>query len=530
MFGPDIIFFNGNVRTFDPANTLASAVALKGSKIVAVGGEDVRRLAGNDTRAIDLKGRTLIPGFIDPHVHMKEAQKYERGLDGAADKAELLAKLAEVLRRHEGGGWQIVSCSVNRSELWPLASDLDAIVNDRPVVLTLGGHVYATNTAGLRAAEITRETPHPFGGRIEHDAITGEPNGLLMDTARHLVLKRMERSNQPKTPLKEKILFSLAELGRCGITTVHDMVNAAEDVRTYQELENEGRLTACIHLLMRVKESKFDLESLVQLGITTGFGGRIKFGGVKLSYDGQFPSRGALMAEPYYGTDQTGAARVPLPELRRVVSLAHANDIRFCIHAYGDRATDEVLDAYEEAITSHPEKVLRHRIEHAGNVLCTDERIARMKRLGVMAVPNPSFLRSRGRMAEPWLGPVRGTRISRVKSILNSGCSIAVGTDWPGLQYISPLQCIESMVTRKTGEGVVLDEDEAIDAEAALRLYTVNNAYAGYEEHSKGTIEVGKQADVAVLDDDPVRVDPNRIGAIAVNYTVSDGRIVYNGS
>jgi predicted amidohydrolase YtcJ len=259
-----------------------------------------------------------------------------------------------------------------------------------------------------------------------------------------------------------------------------------------------------------------------------GFGNdRLKFGGVKLSFDGQFPARGSLMSEPYLGTEQTGVARVPSAELKRLVALAHANGIRFCIHAYGDRARDEVLDAFENAQNQRPDIHLRHRLEHGGNVVCSRDDIERMKRLDVTAVPNASFLRSRGRMALPWLGETRGRDIVVVKDLIEAGCPIAVGSDWPGLQFLSPLAGMESLVTRRTAEGILVSPDQAIDAETALRLYTVNNAYIGYEEKQKGSLECGKFADLVVLADDPIAVAPAQIASVGVEATISQGRAVY---
>ena len=523
------VFFNGRVRTLDGAGRVVSAVAFAAGRIVALGDDDaVRRAAGGRGREVDLGGRTVVPGFIDPPVHMKEAFKYDRDLEQAVDKRDFLARLGKRCAASNSKDWFVISWSVNRRDQWPTANDLDSISGDRPVFLSVGGHVYATNTLGLALSGIERDTPDPVGGRIERDPATGAPNGVLMDTARFLVLKKIDGGDRVTTSLEDRIAFSLGELARNGITTAHDMVDSGDDIRAYQRLLRDGKLTACMHLLLRVWEGKIKLESVLELGLMAGFGGDLlKFGGVKASFDGQFPSRGAYLSQPYEETGGVGAPRIAPDQLTKMIVAAHAAGVRFCIHSIGDKATTLVLDAFEEARRQRPDVHLRHRIEHAGNVLCSPEMIERMRVLEVTPVPNPSFLRSRGALVGPWLGKMRGRRVVNVKDIMAGGAPIAVASDWPGLRYLSPLVAIEALVTRRTADGIPIAADQAIDAETALRLYTVNNAYASYEEDEKGTLELGKVADMVVLSDDPLSVASTAIGSIGIEVTVSRGRTVY---
>jgi predicted amidohydrolase YtcJ len=527
-----ILLYGGNIRTLDEADRTASAIAVSQGQIVALGSDDAVRSAATDTvAAYDLRGRAVVPGFIDPHVHMKQAYKFDRDLEKVENKQDLLDRIGKRCAGSNTQDWFVISCSINRPDQWPNASDLDTISGGRPIFLSLSGHVYATNSAGLQAAGITRDTPDPVGGRIERDAASGEPNGVLMDTARFLVMKTIENAGGDVTPMEDRILFALGELARSGITTAHDMVETGGDIVTYQHLLRDDKLTACMHLLLRVYEGTIKLDSILELGLLQGFGGDLlKFGGVKASLDGQFPSRGSYMTEPYEGTNGRGVLRIDQDLLTEMVVAAHAGGVRFCVHSVGDRSTDLVLDAFAAARKNRPDIHLRHRIEHGGNILCSDAVIARMKDLEVISVPNPSFLRSRGALVGPWLGEMRGRRVVNVKDIMAGGAQIAVASDWPGLRYLSPLVGMEALVTRETADGIAIAKDQAIDVQTALRLYTVNNAYASYEEDLKGTLEIGKAGDMVVLDDDPLTVAPTSIGSIGIEATISRGRIVHAAS
>jgi predicted amidohydrolase YtcJ len=290
-----IVLYGGTVRTLDDADRTVSAIAVSRGDIVALGSDDAVRSGASDVAgAYDLRGRTVGPGFIDPHGHMKQAYKFDRDLEKAENKQDLLDRIGKRCSGWNTQDWFIISCFINRPDQWPTASDLDTVSGGCPIFLSLSGHVYATNSAGLKAAGISRDTPDPVGGRIERDPASGEPTGVLMDSARFLVLKTIESGGGDTTPMEDRIQFALGELVRSGITTAHDMVETGGDVATCQRLLRDDKLTACIHLLMRVYEGTIKLDSILELGLLLGFGGDLlKFGGVKASLDGQFPSRGS---------------------------------------------------------------------------------------------------------------------------------------------------------------------------------------------------------------------------------------------
>jgi predicted amidohydrolase YtcJ len=523
---PDLILRGGRIYPRARARPV-QALASKGERIVATGADqDVLALQGPNTQVVDLDGLAVLPGFIDPHVHMPEAYTFDRQLEAAPTFEALLEGLRERIHARPAGEWAYISLSLNRPEWWPRKERLDAISGDHPVFLNVSGHVYATNSRGLSLAGITRDTPDPFGGHIERDP-NGEATGILLDTGRFLILDVMPRQSQLE--LADRLLTAQDMLLKAGVTTAHDMVVDPATMRTYARLKADGRLKVRMVALIRAYESKISLQTLTDGGLTTGFGDdQLRIGGVKFSLDGQFPSRGALVKEPYLGHEHDcGTLRVPAGEFKALVKQAHQAGLRICVHAVGDGAQEMAVDAFDEAAGGASLAASRHRIEHYGNLQSLPETNARLRRLGVFAMPNPTFLAARGHLVEPYLGTHRAQSVTNLRELMDQGVPVAVGSDWPGLGKIEPLKGIKALATRVADVGLPLQTDAALSTAEALDLYATNNAYVDFSEDRKGALEPGKLADLVVLSDDPLAVAPDRLGDVEVLATVIGGQFAY---
>ena len=410
---------------------------------------------------------------------------------------------------------------------FPRREELDAAAPDNPVSIGFGAHITTVNSRALELAHITKETVAPGGGVIEINPATGELSGKLVERAQLLVRAAMPAYTYEQ--MKEGIVFAAKRALRRGVTTIHDIVTNAETVRAYQELALEGRLPIRVSLLIRILEAKIVPESMLNLGIKTGFGNDwLKIGGVKMSIDGGITGRVAAFTEPYSDDPcRCGLIRIPAEELDETVDSYHRAGHRVCIHAIGDKAMDMALDAVEKAVTAAPRPDHRHRIEHLGNWMITKERLARIRRLEVLPVPNVPFLHFIWESLMECMGPARLEGSFGIKTLLDSGIPITSGSDGPGYWPADPLRDIATSVSRQVWSGGTVGTDEAISVAQALRMFTINAAYNGFDERSKGSIEPGKLADLAVLAQDPFSIQPERIKDIPVDMTIVDGRIAF---
>jgi len=537
---PDLILANGRVLTADATDRMFEAVAVKMGRIVAVGSSgDMLDLKGSRTEIIDLKGRTVIPGLTDPHVHLAD--------DGAASLNKIdvrdfgtnvrsVPHILEVVRaqaREVPPGTWIVGTGSPMQDFrmperrFPLRQELDEAAPDNPVSIGFGAHVTIVNSRALALAHVTKETVAPGGGAIELDPATGEPTGKLVERAQFLVREIIPAYTYDQ--MKEGIVHAMGRALRRGVTTIHDIVTNNETVRAYQELVLEGRLPIRASLLLRILEAKIVPESLLNLGIKTGFGNDwLRIGGVKMSIDGGITGRVAAFSEPYEDDPcRCGLIRIPSDELDETVDAYHKAGHRVCIHAIGDRAMDMALDAIEKAVTAAPRSDHRHRVEHLGNWMITAERLARIRRLGVLPVPNVPFLHYIWDSLLACMGPKRLEGSFGVKTMLDAGIPITSGSDGPGYWPADPLRDMGTSVSRRIWSGATIGADEAIPAATALRMFTINAAYNGFDERIKGSIEPGKLADLAVLAEDPLGIAPERIKDIPVDMTIVDGKIAF---
>jgi predicted amidohydrolase YtcJ len=537
---PDLILANGRVLTADTNNRAFEAVAVKMGRILAVGSSsDMLDCRGTGTEVIDLKGRTVIPGLTDPHVHLAD--------DGAASLNKIdvrdfgtnvrsIPHVLEVVRAQTRevppGTWIVGTGSPMQDfrmpeKRFPRREELDEAAPNHPVSIGFGAHVTIANSAALALAHVTKETTPPGGGAIELDPATGELTGKLVERAQFLVRNVIPAYTYEQ--MKEGIVHATKRALRRGVTTIHDIVTNNETVRAYQELVLEGRLPIRASLLLRILEAKIVPESLLNLGLKTGFGNDwLKIGGVKMSIDGGITGRVAAFYEPYEDDPcSCGLIRIPSEELDETVHDYHAAGHRVCIHAIGDRAMDMALDAIEKAVTTQPRTDHRHRIEHLGNWMITKERLERIRRLEVLPVPNVPFLHYIWESLLDCMGPKRLDGSFGIKALLESGIPITSGSDGPGYWPTDPLRDMGTSVSRQIWSGDTIGSDQAISAVEALRMFTINAAYNGFDERIKGSVEPGKLADLAVLAQDPLAIAPERIKDIPVDMTIVDGRIAF---
>ncbi len=537
---PDTVFFNGKIRTFAPATPLVQAVACSGGRVVAAGTSDeVLRLCGADTRDVNLKGRTVIPGLTDAHVHLADKGLAERELVDCRDFYGPVSNIDAVLTRLSrkaaatpAGEWVVAQGSPMqdfrmKDKRFPDRKDIDAAVPEHPVSISFGAHVTVANSDGLALAGITRDSADPAGGSIERDPATGEPTGILHERAQHIVSGVIPDFDA--TQRKLGIAYAVQQSLERGVTTIHDIVKDPSAVRAYQELKAEGGLHMRSSLLLRIIESQMSTDSVLQIGLQVGFGDEwLRVGGVKMSIDGGITGRNALFYDPYLDVpDYHGLIRIQQDELDETVLRCHRAGMRCCVHAIGDRAFDMSLEAYEKALAAVPRDDHRHRIEHMGNWLMSPRRIEKLVRMGIVAIPNISLGYFVGDSIREAIGAKRMVKAFPLKTLLDAGVKMAGGSDAPGYWPVDPLRDIGAYVSRRMLWGETLAPEEALSVQQAFDLHTTHAAFAGFEEDRKGTLEVGKLADMAVLAEDPFEVEAERIKDLKVEMTVVGGEVKY---
>jgi predicted amidohydrolase YtcJ len=534
----DLVLINGNVITVDEKNTIAEAVAIKCNRILRVGSNaEVKSLADEDTAVIDLGGKTVVPGLIDPHVHYcDDGVATIREVDVRTDKVssikELLEKTRETAEKTPKGKWIIGHGSPGQDlkfeeKRFPDRWELDGVTTEHPVTIHCGAHINIANSLALEIGGITKDTPDPEGGWIVKDPETGEPTGVLRETAKYLVWKHIPEPTVEE--YKKGILIGAADVLKSGTTTLHDIVTRPEAIRAYFELRREGKLPLRFHLLVRVIESKTTIEPLLKLGVITGVGDEwLQIGGVKMSIDGGITGRNAAFSAGY--ADQPGhhgVIRIPQELLEDTIRKAHNAGLQCHVHAIGDIAHEMTFKAFDKVLKESPREDHRHRVEHLGQWCFDEYQRRRTKELGLIPFPNPSVLAGMGEFLVSCLGPEICKDLYPFKTMLEEGFRFSIGSDAPGYWPVNTLRDAWACVTHKTEHGNVVSPQERITPEQALRLITIDAAWVGFEEDVKGSIEPGKLADLVVLPEDPLKMPPDDVQNLRPEITILDGKIVY---
>lgn len=523
---PDYIVTNARVFTSDNSIPSAEAFAVKGDRFLAVGSsDDIQGLAGRSTEIIDAEGMFVAPGFIDAHSHpsgagVNELVQVNADLRSASSIAEALQERANATPQ---GQWvqAFKYDDTKLSEGRPLnRDDIDALVPNHPVVVRhRGGHTSVYNSMALGLAGVTSETQDPPGGRFYRDE-NGRLTGLVAGGARS-VFNELIPSDSSREQRRDGVILISELMTQAGLTSVHQTGGSRNDMVAYQDARDAGGMRFRMYLFPRGQL----FDDLVNAGVRTGMGDEVfRIGAVKFTADGSASERTMRMSEPYEGRpDDFGLLYMTEEEIHESVENAHRNDYQVAIHANGDVTINMVLDAYERVQTLWPKEDTRHRIEHCS--LVNPEILTRIADLGVIPAPFYTYVHYHG---NKWVdyGEERMRWMFAHKSFLDYGIPVAPASDYTPGPY-EPMMAIQSMVTRKDFDGRVWGPNQRVSIEDALKICTINGAYASYEENIKGSITPGKLADFVILADAPQDVDPDAIKHIEIVRTVVGGTTMY---
>lgn len=528
----DLALINGQVWTGSKSAPWAEAVASRGERIIAVGStSEIKKLIGPSTRVIDLAGKLALPGFIDDHTHFIDSGFHLLSVDlrdsaTPQEFADRIKRKAEKLppgRWITGGDWD--------HERWPggplpTKELIDAYTPRTPVFVSrLDGHMALANSLALKMAKVTKETKDPPGGTIVRDPKTGEPTGVLKDDAMGLVYSVIP--NPTAAEYDEALTAALAEAARVGLTSIHDITPWGHyDV--YKRFRESNRLTVRVYARTPMSQWKKQADLVARRGAGDQW---LRLGGLKAFMDGSLGSTTALFFEPFTDAPNTSGLMLednsPEGKLKRDIKDADKAGLQCSIHAIGDRANNILLNYFEAVARENGPRDRRLRIEHAQHLLASD--IPRFTRLGVIASMQPYHAIDDGRWAEKRIGRVRIKTTYAFRSLLDAGAILAFGSDWP-VAPLSPILGIHAAVTRRTIDGKNPGgwiPEQKISVEEAVRAYTSACAFAEFADNEKGTIEVGKLADLTVLLQNIFRISPNEIQKTLVVYTIVGGRVVY---
>ncbi len=524
----DIVFRGGPILTMDGNSARAEALAIRGNRIVAVGkADDVQAFSGAKTRVIDLDGRTLMPGLIDPHMHFVFTA-FEDWIDVSPittpDFSTIWAKLQKGVADAKPGEWvraQQFDASITRDAKIPTLADLDALAPDNPFFMVeSNGHIAYANSLAFKAAGITRDTPNPAGARFIRDQ-NGDFTGRLEEMAAQ---QAFIRAMPPLTAAEMvgRVQRMIAHASSVGCTMLHDcgigIMAGTADLRLLEAALGDGKAP----LRYRGMLVSTAMDDWDKAGIKPGYGNDIfRVDGIKAWADGSNQAQTGYQRENYLGTNARGALNYTQEQIAAVIRRAHEGGWQVGIHANGDAAIDVAIDAYEEALGPSPDNDLRHRIEHCS--ILHPGQMTRMKQLGL----SPSFLIGHVRwwgkaFRDRLLGPDRAKFYDPCASALAAGLRISLHSDW-NVTPIEPLRYVEDAVSRIMNEGGdVFFPEERIPVDAALRAVTINAAWQCHMDDQIGTLETGKLADLAILEQDPT--DPQaKISKIKVSETWMDG-------
>jgi predicted amidohydrolase YtcJ len=533
----DMVITGGKVYTADPSAPYAEAVAVRGNTIIAVGSDrKISRFIDRETtKVINAAGRTVIPGFNDAHAHFGPVDPDFIELRYVTDPAVITERVREQVARSQkgqlvyGGHWEHEMFTTRE---WPTRELIDAVSPDNPVVLRrTDGHSVLVNSYVLRNSGITSSTPDPFGGEIMHDPVTGEPTGILKESAMELIKTGATKTEMSAEEQKEKewlgYLTALRQAAEYGITSIQ--IPGSADFGMYEKIMSEGMLTCRIDIGAGLTADSARLSEYEQLRHKyPSTGNWIRFGYLKDFMDGTLGSATAMMFEPFDDEpDKTGLPQMSYEELEKRVLAADARGFQIGIHAIGPKANNWILNAYARAREVNGTRDSRHRSEHAQILI--EEDIPRFAALGVIPSMQPTHCITDKRFAEKRIGMERSRWAYAWKSLADSGARLAFGTDY-SVEPLNPMEGLYAAVTRKDRKGEEGDgwfPMEKITMEKAVEYYTLGSAYAQFMEDRKGMLKQGYLADITILSGDIFSIAEEMIMSVKADYTIADGKIVY---
>ncbi len=531
----DLVIINAKIWTADNGQNRVQALAVKENRILSTGSnKKIKFLTGKGTRVIDAKGKLVLPGFNDAHLHFISGGQTLMQVDlmGCRDMREIQTRISKMCNSRPKGTWitgRGWDHTLFNDGQWPDKKHLDHISTVHPIfVRRVDGHAGWANSPALKIAGIKDHTPDPPGGQILRRPNSVEPTGVLLESAMGLVSQVVPQQNE-----KDQYAAALEAMDaakRLGVTSIQDN-SGLSTVKLYHRLLKENLLTVRVSewmefeladgptvLLSNIKKYKKYCQSpYIRLGLLKGF------------VDGTLGSRTAYFFHPYDDDKRTcGLLQVDTRKLARIIHTADSLGIQIGLHCIGPKANWMALNAYAHALNQNGNRDHRHRIEHAQVLQKND--IARFSRLGVIASMQPTHCTSDLRWAEQRIGPDRCRGAYAWKSLLENGGRIAFGTDWP-VEPLDPMRGIYSAVTRKNPDTQTPEggwyPDQKLTSSEAIRLYTSDSAFAEFQEHEKGSLTPGQLADIIILSQDLFSVPEEKILQTRVDVTIFDGKVVY---
>jgi predicted amidohydrolase YtcJ len=542
----DLVLINGKIVTVDEKQPDAEAIAIRKDTIVAVGSRhEIERYIGKSTQLLDIKGMFAMPGFIDGHGHLLflGKSKMELDLTKAGDWDQIVSMVEDSVRKAGpgewiiGSGWHQEKWNKRPSpqiEGYPTDDSLNKVSPENPVLLThASGHALFANLKARELAGVTKDTKDPDGGAILRDS-SGNPAGVFFDAAEELISRVHEEAIAKRTPeqveaqWRKAIGLAVEDCLSKGITSFEDASSSFRDIDRYKKLVEENNLG--IRLWVMIHEQNKDLaENLAKYKIINFGDKRLTVRAIKKFMDGALGSHTAWLLEPYSDLPgSTGLNVEPTQDILEAARLAVKNGFQLCVHAIGDRANREMLNIYETVFRENPGingKSLRWRIEHAQHLAPVD--IPRFAQLGIIASMQAVHCTSDGPWVIKRLGTMRAEEGAYVwQKLMRSGTVVTNGTDTP-VEDVDPIPNFYAAVTRRLSDGSIFYPDQRMSREEALRAYTINNAYAAFEEGIKGSLTPGKLADITILTKDIMTIPEEEIRSARVAYTIVGGKVMY---
>lgn len=534
----DLVLTGGTIITMDAASPRAEAIAARAGRIIAVGSAaEIRQYIGPTSRVVELSGRTVVPGLIEGHGHFVGLGESKQILDlTKADSWDAIVEMVRAATERTPPGEWILGRGWHQ-EKWrqppqpnvdglPLHASLSAASPRHPVLVThASGHMGFANALAMQIAGIAAQTPNPAGGEIVRQA--GEATGALRETAQGLVSRAREQNTQQSGDIDRSIDLATAECLKHGITSFQDAGSSLAVVNRLRARAARGQLGVRLWVMVRDDNDRLRerLPEVRAIGAGNGF---LTVRAIKKTLDGALGSHGAWLLEPYSDMPTSrGLQTVSLASLRETAEIAAANDMQLCVHAIGDRANREALNLYEAIFAAHPSSESRRwRIEHAQHLHPDD--IPRFAKLGVIASMQGVHCTSDAVFVPQRLGDQRSADGAYVwQSLLKSGAIVCNGTDAP-VESVSPLHSFYASVTRRLADDRTFYPEQRMTREQALRSYTLDAAYAAFEEKEKGSLTPGKLADMTVLSRDILKCTDEEILSTQIVHTIVAGKVAYS--
>jgi hypothetical protein len=524
---PELLLVNGNIHTMDPATPHAEAIAIAGGRFLAVGtNAEIAAMPAAGVPRVDLGGRTVVPGFIDAHLHtassgllhLKQVNCDLRSI------AAIQAAIKERAAKTPPGQWVLgfMYDDTKTAEGRPLTkADLDAAAPGHPVMIThRGGHTSYVNSRAYAIADVNEATPDPEGGKFER--ASGKLTGRIEENARAPFSRKIPQT-ATAAERREGVKLITRLIAKSGVTSVNDPGGSPEDLAAYQDARAASELSVRVYCFIRQP----GVARMLSAGVHTGLGDEwVKVGAVKMVVDGSISERTAWMSQPYVGRpDDYGILVRNEEQLFQDARAAHAAGWQIGTHANGDRAIDIILRVYDRLQRETPRRDPRFRIEHC--TLINDDLVRRIKQQGVIPTPFSSYVYYHGEKMKEY-GAERLNSMFALRSFLDAGIPATMSSDYPPGPF-EPMMFLQSAVTRTDIRGNVWGPKQRISVAEALKVATVNGAYACFEEKTKGSIAPGKLADVTVLGRDPLKEPAESLVTIPVERTMVGGAWVWEG-